>query len=130
MKSVLVLLLLLSSSLFARTPTLLKEKITFKPIQALISSVPPLEALWIQGKVVSQEDDSVYILVDDTAMIKIFLCVDNLADIVLSPGEHIAVWGKVDKSPLGSSRNEFYVEKIFDLETPTTTQASEQLKKQ
>lgn len=107
--------ILSTSTLIALTPPPLQQTPTFQPINTLLSSTPPKEAVWIEGNVVAQEDGDVYLLADATGSIHIFLSVDELSQITLTPNEHIAVWGKVDKSPIGYSRNEFYVEKMYEM---------------
>lgn len=105
------------SALFSLSPPPLTQTLDCKPISTLLSSTPVQDAVWIQGKVISREEDDVYLLSDDSGTIHIFLCLDDLASLTLTPGEKVAVWGKVDKSPLGQAHNEFYVEKIFDIPT-------------
>jgi uncharacterized protein YdeI (BOF family) len=75
--------------------------------------MPTQEPVWIEGTVVSQEDTDVYIIEDGTSKIRIFLCIDELLQYTLIPGNPIAAWGKVDKSSIGWEKNELYVEKLY-----------------
>ena len=103
----------LCGSLLALSPPPLKAHCHFAPISALLVDSPAQEPIWIEGKVLSQEEDDVYLIEDATAKIRIFLSLDELLGYSLLPGDHVAVWGKVDKSSVGAEKNEFYVEKMF-----------------
>ena len=94
-------------------PPVISETVTFTSIKSLLSSKPIEGKVWIEGQVVAQEDSDLYLIADPTATIPLFFYIEDMAQYTLVPGDHIAAWGSVDKSPLGSKRNEFYVDKLF-----------------
>lgn len=103
----------LCCSLFALPPPSLTTNHHFVPIRALLVSTPNQEPVWIEGNVLSQEEKDIYWIEDNTGKICLFLCLDELLQYTLQPGDHIAAWGKVDKSDVSFEKNEFYVEKLF-----------------
>lgn len=105
-------------SLSALSPPTLTGVHHFVPIRALLVSTPTQEPVWIEGKVLSQEEKDLYWIEDSTAKISLFLCLDELLQYTILPGDHVAAWGKVDKSDISLEKNEFYVEKLFLKEEP------------
>jgi hypothetical protein len=116
--SSLISLTVLCCALSAHSPPTLKDEHHFVPIRALLVSTPTQESVWIEGKVLSQEEKDIYWIEDSAAKICLFLCLDELLQYTILPGDHLAAWGKVDKSDISPEKNEFYVEKLFLKEKP------------
>lgn len=103
----------LCSSLLALSPPVFSENHSFVPLRALLVSNPTQAPVWIEGTVLSQEEDDLYIIEDSTAKIHLFLCLDELLQYTLLPGDRIVAWGKVDVNSVGRNKNEFYAEKLY-----------------
>ena len=108
---------LVCSSLVAISPPPLTSSHHYTPIQSLLITSPTQEKVWIQGTIISQEEDDVYLMEEGSCRIRLFLSLDELLQYTLTPGDHIAAWGKIDKNALSPEKNEFYTEKLF-LQSP------------
>lgn len=105
--------LLYSHEAKAISPPVLSSPQTFAPVCSLITDKPPQQAVWVAGRILSQEDSDLYTLADTTGSVRIFLCIDELTQYTLTPGDRIAVWGVIDKNALHKEKNELYVEKVY-----------------
>jgi uncharacterized protein YdeI (BOF family) len=83
------------------------------PLSSLRSTSPQKEPVWIRVTIVEQTDDDTYLVQDVTGQITLFLSVDSLLSLELKPGMEILVYGTLDISPVSSSKNEFYAERIL-----------------
>jgi uncharacterized protein YdeI (BOF family) len=108
--------------LFACTTTFVLEGVAPKkatssvltiPIQALVSTTPPKEPIWIRAQIAYKTDDDTYLIQDKTGQITLFLPTDDLIALELTSGMEVLIYGKLDISPVTPKKNEFYAEKIL-----------------
>lgn len=109
------ILICLSSSahFFAEETKKQEEQIILLPIRALISPMAPKYPVWIHGTVVSTEEEDAPILQDATGKIILFLSTDELSSLSIPVNTEIFAYGRVDPSPIQSTKNEFYAERIL-----------------
>ncbi len=80
---------------------------------ASLSRVAVTEPAWTKVRVIDQMDNDLFLVEDITGRVILFLPTDSLINLDIKQDQELIVFGRLDLSPVGPSKNEFYAEKIY-----------------